>query len=242
MQVDGPIAPPAVNPTGRERSALVLGATGLVGSHCLDLLVADDAYSRVVVLARDPLPRHLPKLLWHVVDFDRLAELGGLLRADDVFCCLGTTIRAAGSKEAFARVDFGYVVEAARVAAENGAGQLLLVSAVGADPESRVFYSRVKGQVEQAVRELPFRGVHIFRPSLLLGRRQHPRPRERVAAAIMVPLSLLLVGPARKYRPVSAAALAAAMVAVAKEAPTGVNVFESDRIAAGPAAHGPGAS
>ena len=209
----------------------MLGATGLVGGHCLDILVADEAYARVIVLARKPLPHHLPKLLWHVVDFDRLAELGGLLRADDVFCCLGTTIRAAGSREAFDRVDFGYVVEAARVAAENGAGQLLLVSAVGAAPESRVFYSRVKGQVEQAVRELPFRGVHIFRPSLLLGRRADSRPGERIAAALMVPLSRLLVGRARRYRPVPAVDLAAAMVAVAKGAPPGVNVFESDRIA-----------
>ncbi len=213
------------------RSALVLGATGLVGGRCLDLLLADEAYSRVLVLTRRPASRSHAKLRWHTVDFERLSEFGRLLRVDDVFCCLGTTIRAAGSREAFAKVDFGYAVEAARASAENGAGQLLLVSAVGADPRSRVFYSRIKGEVEAAVRELPFRGVQIFRPSLLLGERTHPRIGERLAAAAMAPISPLLLGRARKLRPVRAARLAAVMVAVAKRAPLGVNVFEGDRIA-----------
>ena len=216
---------------GAGRSALLLGATGLVGGHCLDLLVEDDAYGRVVVLARKPGVREHPKLRWHVGTLERLAEFGGLLRVDDVFCCLGTTIRAAGSREAFARVDFGYVVDAARASAENGAAQLLLVSALGANPRSRVFYNRVKGEVEAAVRDLPFRGIQIFRPSLLLGRRTETRLGERVAAAALVPLSSLLVGRVRKYRPVPAADVAAAMVIVAKRAPHGVNVFESDRIA-----------
>jgi uncharacterized protein YbjT (DUF2867 family) len=96
---------------------VVLGATGLVGGHCLDLLLADYTYAYVVVLARRKAPFENPKLRWHVVDFDRPAASAHLLKTDDVFCCLGTTIRAAGSREAFLRVDFGYVAEAARAAA-----------------------------------------------------------------------------------------------------------------------------
>ena len=218
--------------TGSTLSALVLGATGLVGRHCLDLLLEDEAYGQVVALARKPPKREHPKLRWHVTDLARVHEYGSLLGVDDVFCCLGTTIRAAGSRDSFYKVDFGHVVEVARATAESGARQLLLVSALGADAHSRVFYNRVKGEVERAVCELPFRGTQIFRPSLLLGQRQEFRLGERAAALALVPLSFLLIGRARKYRPVPATAVAEAMVRVAKSVPPGVNVFESDRIVA----------
>jgi uncharacterized protein YbjT (DUF2867 family) len=167
-----------------------------------------------------------------VTDFARVHGYGRLLGVDNVFCCLGTTIRAAGSREAFYKVDFGYVVGVARAAAESGARQLLLVSALGADAHSRVFYNRVKGEAERAIRELPFRGTKIFRPSLLLGQREEFRLGERFAALALAPLSFLLTGKARKYRPVPATAVAEAMVRIAKLAPPGVNVFESDRIVA----------
>jgi uncharacterized protein YbjT (DUF2867 family) len=214
------------------RTALVLGATGLVGRNCLERLLNDPAYGSILVFARRPAPLAHPRLRWLVVDFRDLEEHGRLLKVDDAFCCLGTTIRSAGSKDAFRTVDFGHVVGAARAASANGAGQLLLVSALGADRRSRMFYSRVKGEAEEAVRVLPFRGTQIFRPSLLLGEREEFRLGERVATMVLAPLSGLLVGRARKYRPVRATAVAAAMVAVAKAAPDGVNVFESDRIAA----------
>ncbi|HVN30647.1 MAG TPA: NAD(P)H-binding protein [Thermoanaerobaculaceae bacterium] len=214
------------------RSAVLLGATGLVGRSCLDLLLGDPAYDRVLVIARKAATRENPKLRWFATDLAELHQCGRLLDVDDVFCCLGTTIRAAGSREAFRRVDFGYVVGAAQAAAENGARQLLLISAVGADPGSRVFYSRVKGEVEGAVGKLPFRGTQIFRPSLLLGKREQFRLGERIAALALPLVSFLLVGPARKYRPIKASAVAAAMLKVAATEPPGVNVFESNRIAA----------
>jgi uncharacterized protein YbjT (DUF2867 family) len=167
-----------------------------------------------------------------VTNLARVHEYGRLLGVDDVFCCLGTTIRAAGSREAFYKVDFGHVVGAARATAESGARQLLLVSALGADTRSRVFYNRVKGDAERAIRELPVRATQIFRPSLLLGQREEFRLGERVAAQALAPLSFLLRGRAMKYRPVPATDVAKAMVRVAKLAPPGVNVFESDRIVA----------
>jgi uncharacterized protein YbjT (DUF2867 family) len=214
------------------RSAVVLGATGLVGRNCLERLLGDPVYNRVLVLARKPAKREHPKLQWIVTDFGGLQQYGRLLGADDVFCCMGTTIRTAGSREAFRNVDFGYVVDAAQAAAENGAKQMLLVSALGANRHSKVFYSRVKGDTEEAIRDLPFQGTQIFRPSLLLGEREQFRLGERMAVVTLAPLSFLLVGPARKFRPVRAAAVAAAMVAVAKTAPEGVNVYEPDRITA----------
>jgi uncharacterized protein YbjT (DUF2867 family) len=213
------------------RSALVLGATGLVGSACVDALLADAGYERVRVLTRRPYPRSHPKLEAHVVDFDRLGESPELFRARDVYCCLGTTIRAAGSQEAFRRVDLDYVVTAARTAAEAGAEQLLVVSALGADPGSRIFYNRVKGEMERAVRALPFRAVWVLRPSLLLGERAEPRRGERIAEAISRPLRPLMLGPLRRWRPIDARSVALAMLRLAGSAGAG-GVVESEEIEA----------
>jgi uncharacterized protein YbjT (DUF2867 family) len=215
-----------------ERTAILLGATGLVGGHCLELLLEDDAYGRVIAPGRRKTGREHAKLEEHVIDFERLEEYSHLFRGDDLFCCLGTTIKKAGSQDDFRRIDFTYVKEAARMASENGAGQFLLVSALGAAARSRVFYNRTKGETEEAVSKFPFRGVQIFRPSLLLGERAEFRPGELVAESVMKLFSFLLVGPFRKYRAIHARDVARAMLKVALEEPAGVNIFESDRIQA----------
>ena len=215
----------------RGRSALLLGATGLVGSRCLARLLADPAYARVRVLGRRcPADVH-PKLECDRIDFDRLEDEPVSFAADDVFCCLGTTMAKAGSEEDFRRVDLEYPVRAAARAAEEGADQFLVVSSLGADPDSRIFYSRVKGEMEAAVKRLPFRAVWILRPSLLLGSRAEARFGERVAAALSRPLAPLLVGPLRRYRPIPADDVAAAMLRLAALDGTG-GVVESDGIAA----------
>lgn len=214
------------------RKALLLGATGLVGGHCLDKLLADAVYGKVVALGRRPLPLEHEKLEQHTIDFARLAEFAPLLQTQDVFSCLGTTIRKAGTREAFREVDYTYQYEAARLAAQAGAEQLLLVSSMGADARSSIFYNRVKGELEDAVSKLPLRGVQIFRPSLLLGAREEFRRGERVSEYAMKTFSFLMVGPLEKYRPVQASAVASAMLNIAKEHPAGINVFESDRISA----------
>ena len=181
--------------TASGRTALLAGATGLVGGHCLELLLRDDAWEQVAVLGRREIGTTHRKLVQRVVDFDRLAELGDVPRVDDVFCCLGTTMKRAGSEAAFRRVDFTYVHELAQLASRQRAGQFLLVSALGADRQSRVFYYRVKGEVEEAVRKLSFDGVHIFRPSLLLGERRESRPGERLAVLAGRALGFMFVGP-----------------------------------------------
>lgn len=215
------------------RTALLAGATGLVGSHVLRQLLADAPphWSRVVTVGRRTTPLQHDKLEQRIMDLDALATLGDL-RADDVFCCLGTTIKQAGSQDAFRRVDHDYVVALAGAGLRAGATQFLLVSAIGADPASRVFYSRVKGEAEAAVRRLPYRGVQIFQPSLLLGERAEFRVGERIATLLAPVASLVLAGPLRRYRPIQAATVARAMVQIAKEAPRGPNVFEYDAMVA----------
>ena len=218
--------------SSRPRVAAVLGATGLVGGECVERLLADGGFARVVTVGRRALDRQHSKLEQAVAELGAGAAWTPPAGVTDVFCCLGTTIGKAGSQEAFRRVDLDLVVWAARGASAAGAGQFLLVSSLGADPASRVFYSRVKGEAEAAVRALPFRGVQVFRPSLLLGERREFRLGERFAAPLMRLVSPLLLGGLRRYRPVAASSVAAAMVRVAREAPAGVNVFESERIAA----------
>ena len=165
----------AANPPAGIRVVLA-GATGLVGGHCLTQLLADDSLAQVTVIARRTLQLTHPKLTVQVVDFDHLREQARLPKADAVLCSLGTTHRAAGSPEAFAKVDHIYVAELARLAAAQGIPRFILVSAVGADPASPVFYQRVKGRAEAAVSDMHFKAVHLLRPALLLGAHPEPRP------------------------------------------------------------------
>jgi uncharacterized protein YbjT (DUF2867 family) len=212
------------------RTALLLGASGLVGGHCLKLLLADPFYEKVVAPVRRPLAVEDDSLLQVQIDFERIEEHVAELRADDVFCCLGTTMKNAGSQEAFSKVDLTYPRRFAEITLANGAEQFLLVSAVGADPDSSIFYNRVKGEVEEALAHYDFDTFHVFRPSLLLGKRLGNRPGERFAQQISKLLSFALVGPLKMYRPVEAEAVAFAMVEIAKEGWQGRHLFSSEMI------------
>jgi uncharacterized protein YbjT (DUF2867 family) len=213
------------------KTALIAGATGLVGRQCLARLLDEPAYGRVIALVRRPLPHTDAKLEQQVIDFDRLGlEETSFPAADDVFCCLGTTMKTAGSEAAFRRVDFVYVVSLASQALGRGAKQFLLVSSIGANAKSAVFYSRVKGETEAAVAALSFEGRQIFRPSILLGERAERRRGERAGIVMMKGVAFAMLGPLRKYRPIAAATVARAMVRVALQAPRGVNIYESDTI------------
>lgn len=211
------------------RSALVMGATGLIGRHCVDLLLDSAEYSLVRVLGRRPFGRTHPKLDDRVIDYDRLEESPELFAVHDIFCCLGTTISKAGSQEAFWKVDVEYPATAARAGAEAGAEQFLVVSAFGADSDSKVFYNRAKGRMEAEVRLSPLRAIWIFRPSLLLGEREELRIAERVAEVVLWPITPLLVGRLRRLRPIQARAVASSMVKVALSGGTG-GTLESEEI------------
>ena len=214
----------------KTKVALLAGASGLVGSYCLRLLLQSSRYNKVIILVRKALPMQHPKLEQLVLDFDDLAKYRDQLKADDIYCCLGTTIKKAGSKENFYKVDYTYVYQLAAATASNQASQFLLVTALGADASSRIFYSKVKGQIEAAVQALPFRAIHIFQPSLLMGDRTEKRAGESLAQTIMPKLNFLLVGGLRKYRPVKAEDVAKAMVAAAKQDVLGLHFHPSDKI------------
>jgi uncharacterized protein YbjT (DUF2867 family) len=191
------------------------------------LLATDPAFDRVVVPTRRPLPRELAQgnVEPHVVDFAALAAHASLFRVDQIICALGTTIKQAGTEEAFRVVDYRYPLAAARLGLEQGATHFLLVSSLGANRRSRVFYSRVKGELESAVLALPYRSVTIVRPSLLLGARAERRLGEQIAKR------LAFLTPA-KYKPVDAHAVATALVRAAKEDAPGRRIIESAEISA----------
>lgn len=208
----------------------VVGATGLVGSELVNQLCSAGGIDAVHVLVRHTLAgtpaANSVKLTQHVVDFNQLAQ-GEWPRCDVLMCCLGTTIKVAGSQAAFRKVDFDYVVEAARAARRAGATRLMVVSAMGANQHSIVFYNRIKGEMEAAVVSLGFDAVVIFRPSFLAGERIEHRPGERLALSMLKVGNLFLP---KKYKSVPAQAVARAMLAAVKEKQRGVSIVESDQI------------
>jgi uncharacterized protein YbjT (DUF2867 family) len=192
------------------KHALLAGASGLVGGRCLARLLDHQAYDRVTVLSRRALALSHAKLRVELVAFEGLKSLGD--RYDDIFCCLGTTIRKAGSREAFRCVDHDYPLTLAKLGKAAGAQQFLLVSALGADAKSSVFYSRVKGDTERDIAATGLSKVIFMRPSILLGERQEQRPGERAGIFVGKMIAPLLLGPLRKYRPIPADDVAAAML------------------------------
>ena len=208
-------------------TAIVAGATGLVGGECLRQLLACPRYERVIVVTRRELgaaARH-DKLREVVVEFDRLGDAKARLRGDHVFCALGTTIRKAGSQAKFRAVDYEYPLRLAQLTRQNGARHFSIVSALGASRSSPFFYSRVKGEVEEGLRQMGWPSLAILRPSVIAGERAESRPLERVSE------HLLRLAPAT-WRPVPARDIAGAMIAVALREPSGVTVVESRQIPA----------
>jgi uncharacterized protein YbjT (DUF2867 family) len=207
------------------RTAVLAGASGAVGSEVLRALLNDADWERVHSLVRRPGGTDDPKLIEHVVDFDDLDPHVGLFADADVFCCLGTT---TFSKEALLKVDYGYAVKLAQLAADGGARQYLLLSGIGTSSLSPIFYSRVKAKAEQAVSAMKLPAVHIFRPSLLLTSRSDSRPAENFFKQLTPLANLLLIGPLARYKPIPTAEVARQMVEVAKAEQPGVHIHYED--------------
>ncbi|MBN8821995.1 MULTISPECIES: oxidoreductase [unclassified Spirosoma] len=209
--------------TPSPKTALVIGATGLIGNLLTHRLVDSSFYSNVKVLVRKSLNWQHPRLQEVIFDFDH--PNGLLTQADDVFCCLGTTIKKAGSKDAFRKVDYQYPLDIARLSLASGASQFAIVTALGAKADSSIFYNRVKGEVERDLTALNFPTLLIFRPSLLLGDRSESRLGERIGAGVM-----RLFGPLipSKYKGIDASKVANAMLETTQQGLTGKHVFESD--------------
>lgn len=207
------------------KTAIVLGATGLVGNLLTHQLVDSPFYSNVKVLVRKSLNWQHPRLQEVLFDFEH--PNGLLTQADDVFCCLGTTIKQAGSKSAFRQVDYQYPLDVARLSLANGARQFVIVTSMGADTRSSFFYNRVKGEIERDLTHLHYPDLLIFRPSLLFGNRPENRLGEQLAAGAMRLFNPII--PA-KYKGIEAAKVANAMLQTAQQDLTGKHVFESDSL------------
>jgi uncharacterized protein YbjT (DUF2867 family) len=213
------------------RVALVAGSNGMIGAQLLPLLLQAPQYTRVHALSRRPLPFDHPRMANRVVRFEASlqAQLKGL-QCQDAFCCLGTTMRDAGSQSAFRAVDHDLVLEFSQLALSCGAERLVVVSAVGANAASKNFYLRVKGETEKALELLRFRALDILQPSLLLGSRRGLRPLELAAQAGMWLVNPLLLGSWARYRAIAATTVAAAMCGVAASGRRGVYRYTHDGI------------
>ena len=209
------------------KTALIAGCTGLIGKQLLQLLLEDQHYEKVKAITRRPLDLQHSKLENLVLDYDKLSERYADLKADDVFCCLGTTIKIAKTKEAFRKVDFEYPRELARITKNQGASQYLIVTALGADKNSGIFYNQVKGEVEEAISHVAFRTVHILRPSLLLGERTELRAGEGAATSFFKILGFLIP---TKYKAIDSAKVARAMLGFAKQNDPGFYFHESKEL------------
>jgi uncharacterized protein YbjT (DUF2867 family) len=206
------------------RIALIAGSTGLIGNQLLLLLLEASEYDKVIALSRKPLELQHPKLENVILTIDQLDQLA-TLKADDVYCCLGTTIKQAKSKEAFRKVDFDYPVALAKMLKHNGAQQFLLVSALGANKNSAIFYNQVKGEVEDAISKLGYNCFHILRPSLLTGPRKEKRAGEDIAKVVYKYLGFLIPN---RYKSIESIKVARAMQTLAKENGTGIFFHESE--------------
>ena len=212
------------------KRALIFGATGLVGSHLVPQLLAHPAYAEVHTFGRRELQLRHDKLHQHLVDFERLEDYRELIVGEDCFSCLGTTRKNAGGKAAFRQVDFDYNYLIALIASRNEVNQYLLVSSVGADADSPFYYSKVKGELEKAVRELDFWSLHIFRPSILLGERNENRFGEAIAQKLGKAIDRVTGNLLSKYKPIDAEDVARAMIHAAQQLQPGQHVYPSDAL------------
>ena len=212
------------------KKALIIGATGLVGGFVLDDLLNDDYYSEVIVLTRKSLNKSNPKLKEILVDFNNLENYKNDIKADTVFCCLGTTIKIAGSQEAFKKVDYEYPLRVAEIAKENGATNYLLITALGSSKSSIVFYNRVKGEVEADIAKLNFDSFHILQPSLIIGERKESRTGEDIAQKLSPVYDAIMFGPLAKYKSIKASQIAKAMVYYSKLVTKGIMRHESSEL------------
>jgi uncharacterized protein YbjT (DUF2867 family) len=202
--------------------ALVIGATGAVGKDLVQLLLADDSFERVDIFVRREVKISSAKLIVHVVDFDHPETWADQLKGDVLFSCMGTTIKAAGSQEAQWKVDYTYQYEAAKTAKANGVNTYVLVSSVGANAKSKIFYTRMKGALDDAVQELGFKGCFILRPPSLI-RKGSDRFGEKVGIVALKAFNA--IGLLRKYTPMPTEVLAATMIDLAKSGRQGVEIL-----------------
>ena len=212
------------------KTALIIGSSGLVGKQLLSLLLESKDYDKVIAFNKREMGLNHLKLTQHLIDFENISSYKNLIIGDDFFCTIGTTIKKAGSKKAFRKVDFSYPKQFAEIAKTNNIKHFLIVSSLGADANSSNFYLKTKGEIEQFLININFESVSIFRPSILKGNRAEFRLGEKIGLTIMNLFSFLFIGKLKKYKPIESETVAKGMFTAAQKNKLGVSIYESDGI------------
>ena len=211
-----------------EQTAVLIGASGLIGNHLVEQLLHDDYFGTVRVLVRRGLAFNHPKLQQVIVNFNSINDYTTKFgKGNIIFCSVGTTQKKVkGDKVAYEKIDHGIPVNAAQIGVDKDFKKFLIVSSIGANPISNNFYLRLKGKVEKDIKLFPFNSISIFRPSMLLGKRDESRPGEKAGQIFMQAVSFLFFGRFKKYHPASAADVAKAMIAQSKKEEPGIHILE----------------
>jgi uncharacterized protein YbjT (DUF2867 family) len=212
------------------KTALIIGSTGLIGSQLLEILLENTNYDKVIAFVKRDTGKIHAKLTQHIIDFDKPETYKELVVGDDIFCTIGTTIKKAGSKEAFRKVDFGYPQQFADFALRNGVKQFLIISSLGANKDSSNFYLKTKGEIEDFLKQSNFESVSIVQPSLLLGDRKEFRFGEKIGAFFMQTFSFVFIGNLKKYKPIESETVAKALFRIAQKNKKGFSIYESDEV------------
>lgn len=209
--------------------ALVIGATGLIGRELIDLLILDDYFSEIEIWVRKPSYYMHPKISETILDFDTVKSISKIMH-DIVFCCVGTTIKKAGSKENFRMIDYNIVVNIAHLSERSNVNNLIVISSLGATSQTGNFYLKTKGEMEEAISDLVIPSISILRPSVLIGNRLEFRLGEKIAIFVLKIFGIFLFGALRKYRGIEATKVAQAMINLSSDEWMGLNILESDEI------------
>ncbi|SHG10948.1 NAD(P)H-binding [Flavobacterium segetis] len=212
------------------KTALVIGSTGLIGSHLLNILLESNEYSKVIAFTKRDLGIKNSKLVQHIIDFDQPETYSQLIVGDDFFCTIGTTIKKAGSQKEFRKVDFEYPKQFASFALQNKVTQFLIISSLGANASSSNFYLKTKGEIQEYLKTTDFESVAVLQPSLLLGDRTEFRLAEKVGGFFMKLLSFVFFGNLKKHKPIEGKTVAKALFTIAQRSNVGFKIYKSDLI------------
>jgi len=212
------------------KKAIIAGASGLIGSKLLNIVLQEPDYDEVLVLVRKELPISHKKLVQLVVDFDKLDNHAAAVTGSTVFCCLGSTQKKTPDLAVYRKIDHDYTLKLAKLASQNGVEQYHLVSSIGANSQSSNFYTKMKGETEADIEKTGLECLHIYRPSFLVGVRSESRPRERFFLGLMKLINPLLVGSLRNYRSIPAETVARAMFNESIKKQEGVFIHSSEKI------------
>ena len=212
------------------KTALLIGSTGLIGKELLSNLLQSSHYEKVIIFVRKKSELSHPKLEQILVNFDKIEDVKHLIKGDDFFCTIGTTIKIAGSKEAFRKVDFEYSKQFALFAQENKVSQFLVISSLGANEKSTNFYLKTKGELQSFLKLSGFKSVSILQPSLLLGNREEFRLGEKIGSLFSKLFSFIFIGSLKKYKPIEAKTVSDAMIKTALQNNSGFRIYLSDEL------------